>query len=197
MHELHVVGVFDGEFRWDLNEVGVGFGQFVALQIEEVVVFMGGENFLLNYEIVGIKQAHLGSRKVMGDWEHKSLLNLFQKATKNFSANLVVTKKGQTTIPTNQRNPKPHGSKKTATHPAITDNNFNITSTWKVTNRQHTGDQHTKRNQTALSVKTNQKHKLAPAISRNLRQNKSRNFFIFQKKPTKPNKQKNTKPTQR
>ena len=117
----------------------------------------------------------------MGDWEHKSLRTLLQKATKNFSANLVVTKKGQTTIPTNQRNPKPHGSKKTATHPAITDNNFNITSTWKVTNRQHTRPTH-KKNQTP-SVKTNQKHKPPPQKIATYAKTKVATFLFFSKNP--------------
>ena len=55
VHELYVVGVFDLEFGRDLDEVAVGFAQFVALQVEEVVVFVGGEDFLLDDEIGRVK----------------------------------------------------------------------------------------------------------------------------------------------
>jgi hypothetical protein len=36
------------------------------LEVEEVVVFVGGEDFLLDCEIVQVKQAHRGSQVIMG-----------------------------------------------------------------------------------------------------------------------------------
>ncbi len=66
MHEFDVVNIFDLKFGWDLDEVGVSFGQLVALQVHEVVVFVGGEDFFLHYEIVLVKQAH--TRSLLGMW---------------------------------------------------------------------------------------------------------------------------------
>ena len=62
VQKFHFVGVFDLEFWGDLDEVGVGFGQLDALEVEEVVVFVGGEDFLLDCEIVQVKQAHRAHR---------------------------------------------------------------------------------------------------------------------------------------
>ena len=62
MHKLKTMSVHYDKFWRNLNQVAVCLAKIIAFQIHKIVMFVGGEDFLLHNEIVGFKKAQINHK---------------------------------------------------------------------------------------------------------------------------------------